>query len=208
MKRVMSLIVVIALCFAGTIALYAQESQTTPTPEKEHPMASFMGWKWGIDARYVAYSFDNKKYEKILLKKGFKIENYPLGAFDLKEIGFIFEDKYGQERDFVNTNYPSLLLDAVVIKFTPNKFEDMYDILKIKYGDPTADVESNIQSMTGVTLLQKIPIWLDLEIGRQIVLTKYSDNIMEGAITFCKYDPNFFKSREEKLKAAAALLRP
>lgn len=207
MNRVRSLIVVVfcMLCFAGSIGLYGQES---PAPEKENPMGSFMGWKWNDNARLVAYAFDSKKYEKILLKKGFKIENFDLGTFNLKEICFIFEDKYGQEREFVNTNYQILLLDAVVIKFNPNQFVDMFDILKTKYGTPGIYLESKIQNMMNVTLDQITAIWTDLKIGRQIVITRYSDNIMEGAIGFTKYDPNILKKREEKIKAAADLLLP
>lgn len=204
MKRVLSLVVVIALCFAGSTVFCGQENNP-PQAVKENPMASFMGVKWGTNALEFDQTF-NKSHSIKNIEDGFGILNYKLGDLTLENIIFMFSSIDGVSRFFVDSNYEKFVFDRVYINFNPDLFDDLFAIFKTKYGEPTKYKESNLQNAMGAIFLQKHVLWADYNIKRKIIMAKYGKTIKSGIIALVTIDPDSEQKKEEKTKAAAEQL--
>jgi len=204
MKK-LNLIIVFALCVMFASALYSQENQTPP--EKENPMSSFMGMKWGTDALSFNNTF-NQKYRTSASQNGFLLKNYKLGDIVLKGILFEFKATEGINLIFVRPFYPKFVFDSVIISYSPNDFETILSIFKAKYGEPTTFEESKIYNKLGMPFLQKTAEWIDQGIERKISLYKYASKIDEGIGILNKIDPFEKLKANDKAKAAAEQLRP
>jgi len=89
----------------------------------------------------------------------------------------------------------------VLMDIEPKQFEAMYDIFKVKYGEPIAVKESEIQSRMGAKYNQKIATWTNE--GLHIIFMRYADKIDEGRVFFAPVVEVDAKGKEEKDKAAA-----
>jgi hypothetical protein len=173
--------------------------------EKENPMASFMGRKWGLDALIFSQTFV-PKYEASKVKDGFVLDYFELGYLWLSRIYFVFKQKKGEKRiKFKEKNYDKFFLNRVVIRFFPSQFDELYEVFKLKYGKPTEYKESVVQNRMGAKFDQKFAYWIDANIERGIMMRKFDQNLDEGIIIYMDTSGDSI-SIEEKRKAAAQML--
>ena len=188
------------LLFSLFLPIFNQEVIQAEQEVKKHPMASIMGVDWGINAQKFIIHFKYRK--QIHTYKAFYLTNFRLGDLVIEEIDFNFTSGEDQIK-FKSKNYTKLFLEKVIFHISPNQFEDLLKIFKIKYGEPLKFREFEIQNRMGAKFLQKIALWANSEIQRMINMTKYSTKLDQGKILFIPYDPNFAKERKEKLIEAA-----
>lgn len=169
--------------------------------KKDNPMASFMGVKWGTSA----FDFINNFKYKHRLKKyqAFYLRNFKLGDMVIEEIDFIFKPKDGLKLKFKKKNYGKLFFVKAVMHISPDQFEDLSEIFKIKYGEPFKFKEYEVQNRMGAKFLQKSAIWVDTEIERMIIMQRLASKITDGLIVFAEHDPDSTKEDKKKKKKAA-----
>jgi len=181
-------------------------------------MNSFMGMKWGITkASYErnfkdAFKSKRKELKQILNLRSMEVFKNPVKlVFSDPEIGERSEEEGGKKK----SKSENLLLTNAVVKIEPSKFEDLLDVLKFKYGEPTTYNESKIQNVYGAILVQKVACWDNEAVGRSIRLTKFGPILDQGVLEFIPFKSEeekqkerekLMKEREERLKKAASLL--
>ncbi len=172
-----------------------------PNQEKENPMASFMGAKWGQNVNEFLNTFSNA--DKLKKYQGFYLVNFKLGDTIIKEIDFNFSPKGEGKVKFKKNNYDQLFFSEVIFHITPDQYDEIFDIFVLKYGEPFKKNDYEIQNRMGAKFQQKESIWVDTDIERMIYAIKYRNQIDEGKIFFIKYDPNLTEDKDKKKKNAA-----
>ena len=172
-----------------------------PNQEKENPMESFMGAKWGQNVNEFLNTFNNA--DKLKKYQGFYLLKFKLGETIIKEIDFNFSPKGEEKVKFKKNNYDKLFFSQVIFHITPDQYDEIFDIFIMKYGEPFKKNEYEIQNRMGAKFLQKEAIWVDNDIERMIYALKYRNKIDEGKIFFIKYDPNLTENKDKKKKEAA-----
>ncbi|MCK5055618.1 MAG: hypothetical protein KAT34_03120 [Candidatus Aminicenantes bacterium] len=194
---------------------------------KKEQMGSFMGIKWGMVLKgFRAYinektglNPERKKGASRELDELYAMRKYTLNNFLILDfyvdIVFLFKNtperleqlraKYKKEwRVRLKLDHSkNLFLNSVFINCTPNHFEELFFIFKIKYGEPTSYNETEIQNRMGAKFIQKEARWINEKLKRKIVMEKYANSINESSIYFLPHDKDYIKKRMEYLKAAA-----
>lgn len=207
MKRV-SIYFIIGLLFL-VLSLRAQEQKQEPKQEQEqlqeqeNPFNSFMGMKWNTDAAQFKSNFRYKDRMDEWAGDhigGFYLTNFKLGDLIVEDIRFEFKPD-SQYFQFRKDNYAQFKLKYVMMTINPKQFEPLYDILKVKYGEPKENKESEIQNRMGAKFIQEKAYW---EHGdRAILLQRYDDKLDIGKAFFSPVEKVDAKEKEAKDKAAA-----
>ncbi|MGD2085520.1 MAG: hypothetical protein PVH61_04970 [Candidatus Aminicenantes bacterium] len=203
MKRCGFLILTFLLLTVGS--LLAEESL------QSGDMESFMGLKWGLnkaafEKQYkAAYKQKSKEFRRLLELKSLEVFKSPI------KLEFTSSNSNGNEKP----SKQDLILTSVTINITSSNFEELFDVFKIKYGEPTGYDESIIQNQYGAKLTQKIATWDKENIGRSIIMMKFTSYLDHGLIQLVPYKSEeekqrererLMKERQERLKKAASYL--
>jgi hypothetical protein len=131
---------------------------------------------------------------------GFYLINFKLGDLIIEDIRFGFKSD-SQYLQFRKDNYAKFKLKYVRMAIKPEQFEALYDILKVKYGEPKEKKESEIQNRMGAKFAQIKAYWRHGD--RAIVLQRYADKVDIGSAFFFPFKEPNMKEKEEKDKAGA-----
>ena len=190
MKRCVFLILTFVLLTVGS--LWAEEAL------QAGEMESFMGLKWGLnkaafEKQYKsAYKQKSKEFRRILELRSLEVFKSPI------QLEFTPSNSNGNEKP----SKQDLILTGVTINIISRNFEELFDVFKIKYGQPTGYDESIIQNQYGAKLTQKVAVWDNENIGRTIMMMKFSSYLDHGLIQLVP-----FKSEEEKQRERERLMR-
>lgn len=223
MKRTFLFIVLVFFCV--NICL----SEDTADDLKKAQMDSFMAIKWGTVLKgFTAYITEltglipvrvkgkTRELDELYAMRQYTLHNFLILDFYV-DIVFLFKNtpekleqlraKYKKEwRVRLKANHSkSLFLHSVFINCTPDYFEEMLIIFKIKYGEPTSYKESEIQNRMGAKFVQKEAMWINEELGRKLFMQKYGSSLDKSHIGFSPYDKDYIKKRMVYLKEAANL---
>ena len=203
MKRCFFLILTFVFLAVGV--LLAEE------PLQSGDMESFMGLKWGLNkAAYekqfkAAFKQKSKAFRKLLELKSLEVFKSPI------QLEFTSSGSNGNAK----TSKQDMILTGVTINIISRNFEELFDVFKIKYGEPTGYDESIIQNHYGAKLTQKVAAWDKENIGRSIMMMKFSSYLDHGLIQLVPYKSEeekqrererLMKERQERLKKAASYL--
>lgn len=119
-----------------TLMLFMFSTFLFSIDKSSSPYDSFMGMKWGMNAKDFKEVFENRF--------DFKLQEYPEGFwFDglvLGEIGDISPSlEFITKEDGIKwkeKNYSEFYFENVILVISSNEFEPLLDILKEKYGEP------------------------------------------------------------------------
>ena len=190
MKRCVFLILTFVLLTVGSVL--AEEAL------QPGEMESFMGLKWGLnkaafEKQYKsAYKQKSKEFRRVLELRSLEVFKSPI------QLEFTSSNCNGNEKP----SKQDLILTGVTINITSSNFEELFDVFKIKYGQPTGYDESIIQNQYGAKLTQKVAVWDNENIGRTIMMMKFSSYPDHGLIQLVPY-----KSEEEKQRERERLMR-
>lgn len=190
MKRCFFPVLIFVLLAVGV--LLAEE------PLQSGDMESFMGLKWGLDkATYekqfkAAFKQKSKAFRKLLELKSLEVFKSPI------QLEFTSSDS----NKTAKKSKQDMILTGITIKITSGNFEDLFDVFKMKYGEPTGYDERIIQNQYGAKLTQKVAIWDNENIGRSIMMMKFTSFLDRGLIELVPY-----KSEEEKQRERERLLK-
>lgn len=190
MKRCFFPVLIFVLLAVGV--LLAEE------PLQSGDMESFMGLKWGLDkATYekqfkAAFKQKRKAFRKLLELKSLEVFKSPI------QLEFTSSDS----NKTAKKSKQDMILTGITIKITSGNFEDLFDVFKMKYGEPTGYDERIIQNQYGAKLTQKVAIWDNENIGRSIMMMKFTSFPDRGLIELVPY-----KSEEEKQRERERLLK-
>jgi hypothetical protein len=200
-------------CFFSTLTflLLAVGVLLAEEPLQSGDMESFMGLKWGLNkVAYekqfkAAFKQKSKEFRKLLELKSLEVFKSP--------IQLEFTSSVSNEN--AKTSKQDMILTGVTINITSSNFEELFDVFKIKYGEPTGYDESIIQNQYGAKLTQKVVAWDNENIGRSIMMMKFSVFPDHGLIELVPYKSEeekqrerdrLMKERQERLKKAASYL--
>jgi hypothetical protein len=190
MKRCVFLILTFVLLTVGSVL--AEEAL------QPGEMESFMGLKWGLnkaafEKQYKsAYKQKSKEFRRVLELRSLEVFKSPI------QLEFTSSNSNGNEKP----SKQDLILTGVTINIISSNFEELFDVFKIKYGQPTGYDESIIQNQYGAKLTQKVAVWDNENIGRTIMMMKFSSYPDHGLIQLVPY-----KSEEEKQRERERLMR-
>jgi hypothetical protein len=180
-------------------------------PLQSMNMESFMGLKWGLNkATYekqfkATFKQKSKAFRKLLELKSLEVFKSPI------QLEFTSSDS----NENAKTSIQDMILTGITIKITSGNFEDLFDVFKMKYGEPTGYDEHIIQNQYGAKLTQKVAIWDNENIGRSIIMMKFTSLLNHGLIELVPYKSEeekqrererLMKERQERLKEAASYL--
>ena len=173
--------------------------------QEENPMASFMDAKWGINANVFENTF---RYKDELKKKddGFYLSDFKLGPMTLSEIKFIFKTKGEEKLKLTKRNYNSLYFAEVYIFIKPEQFDELFNIFKVRYGDPQKFDQREVRNRSGDPFLQKVAVWVDKDINREIVMERQASKLVDGVAMFIPHKTEVKVVEKDKTKAAAEKL--
>ena len=170
-----------------------------------------MGLEWGLNKATYEKQFKadfkqkSKAFRKLLELKSLEVFKSPI------QLKFTSSDSNGNAKK----SKQDMILTGITIKMTSGNFEELFDVFKIKYGQPTGYDESIIQNQYGAKLTQKVAVWDNENIGRSIMMQKFSPFLGHGLIELVPYKSEeekqrerdrLMKERQERLKKAASYL--
>ena len=200
MRKIILVSVAFCLFFSFNSIAVAQEQQ----PVGDHPMASFMDAKWGMTAADFAQNFEYKDSLKLERNANFYyLTNFKLGDLTLKKIKFKFVSKGSQDLKLSNRTQDSFILTEVLIFMTPEQFETLLQIFKVKYGEPTKYDEFNVRDSEGKSFLQKVARWEDKELKRMIIMERQASKLIDGMVMLIPVETKTKEEKKDKIKEAA-----
>jgi hypothetical protein len=174
--------------------------------EEPNPFDSFMGMKWGTNAKDYESNFKYPIDSRMAFKDDgvFILTNLKLGTVTIEKVYLLFK-KTENNKDliFFWTNYNLYFFYQVNMNFEPSQFDSILDIFTIKYGTPNKVENTKIQNRMGAEFLQTIAYWENGD--RTIILYRYGSKIDKGNATFIsKEEFNKTKDKEKKENEKAA----
>ena len=169
---------------------------------EENPMATFMGVKWGITATNFEQNFP---YQSQLKKDDefFYLNDFDLGDLVIYKIRFKFQGLSGADVKFNKKNFDSLYLTEAFMFIKPDQFEPLFEIFKVKYGEPQKFDEFETRDSTGNKFIQKVARWENKDLKREIVMEKQASKIVDGVIMFIPIEEAKKVVKKDKIKEAA-----
>ncbi|NIM14094.1 MAG: hypothetical protein GTO45_18785 [Candidatus Aminicenantes bacterium] len=200
MRRIIAGCALVCLLFSFNLIAFAQEQQ----PAGDHPMASFMDAKWGITAADFTQNFKYKDGLKLERNANFYyLKNFKLGELTLKKIKFKFVSKGSKDLQLSKRTHDSFILTEVLIFMTPEQFETLLQIFKVKYGEPTKYDEFDVRDHTGKSFLQKVARWENKEIKRMIIMERQASKLIDSMVMLIPIEAKTKKEKKDKIKEAA-----
>lgn len=200
MRNIILVSVVFCLLFSFNSIAVAQEQQ----PAGDHPMASFMDAKWGMTAADFTTNFEYKNSLKLERNANFYyLTNFKLGDITLKKIKFKFVSKGSQDLKLDKRTHNSFILTEALIFMTPEQFETLLAIFKVKYGEPTKYDEFDVRDSSGGKFLQKVARWENKEIQRMIIMERQASKLVDGMVMLIPIETKTKKPKKDKIKEAA-----
>lgn len=206
------------LCLAVLTCLVLVPGALWAEDALKENMDSYMGMKWGISKASYERNFKDvfkskrKDFKRILDLRTQEVFKNPISlVFSDPSTGESSEE----EEEKKKSKSENLILTGALVKIDPENFEDLLDVLKFKYGEPTGYNESQIQNAYGAILIQKVACWDNETVGRSIILTKFGVYLNQGLLEFAPFKSEeekqrerdrLAKEREERLRQAAAVL--
>ncbi|MCP4216479.1 MAG: hypothetical protein GY765_17645 [bacterium] len=200
------------------VFIFALLAHIASAGENENSMASFMGQKWGVDAKVFKRTFIYKK--KLVTRGGgaFDLVDFKIGDVSTDYIRFNFVPKIkGKKLRFKKKHFAKFYLDSVKIRLHHYSFPYLVNIFKVKYGKPVKDsidegVYDQIWRYKSVDV-----IWANETIKRKIRMqcstytkpSKEDHNYARVSLTEITPEPDRElrkKQEEKKKKEAAAIL--
>jgi len=196
-KCVFNAIILSVLVFSFSLTSFAK----APSAE-ENPMASFMGAKWGVSATYFEQNFP---YQSQLKKDDefFYLNDFKLGDLKIYRIKFKFKGLSGTDMKLSKRNMDSLFLTEAYMFIKPEQFETLFDIFKLKYGEPAKYDEFETRDSTGHKFFQKVARWESKDIKRMIIMERQASKIVDGVIMFIPTEEPKKIIKKDKIKEAA-----
>ncbi len=132
---------------------------------KPNPFMSVLSCEWGIPLKAVEARFPYGTDAE----DSFYVRDFKLGEAEIKLVIFYFSSDG---------------LNKVDMQIKPDDYSYLFDIFKMKYGEPGSAEETQAKKTTGESFLQKQALWSDTESGRKISMVKYTGKEDEGLIRF------------------------
>jgi hypothetical protein len=172
------------------------------TAQEESPMTSFMDAKWGISAQEFS---DNFRYKDLLKRDDnfFYLTDFELGDIVIKKIKFKFEGRVGQDLKFKKKNFDKIYFTEAFMLIKPEQFEKLFEIFKVKYGEPQKFDNFDVRDHTGEKYEQKVAIWDDKETGRMVIMEKQASKLVDGLIIFIPKESEKKVEKRDIIKEAA-----